>query len=56
MVDPGPICSGSDRISGREPLLQLRLGRRRVTLVFRVDDVAVLVNLESVVRLIKRFE
>ena len=48
MIDSGPVLVGlPDRVIGHQPLLQIGVGRRSASFVLRVDDVAVLVNLES---------
>ena len=55
MIDPGLSRLVNQVFGQREPLLQLPIGRQSVALVLRVDDVSVLVDLESKdVQLLKR--
>lgn len=55
MIDAGLSGLVSQVFGQREPLLQLPIGRQSVALVLRVDDVSVLVDLESKdVQLLKR--
>ena len=55
MIDAGLSGLVNQVFGQREPLLQLPIGRQSVALVLRVDDVSVLVDLESKdVQLLKR--
>ena len=47
MIDAGLSGLVNQVFGQREPLLQLPIGRQSVALVLRVDDVSVLVDLES---------